>query len=102
MLGWTGRRTRNRWRYRNDIPVFAGYKDLLPAGYRPSVDVARVQDALPWDRRIRVPVTRPGLWSGDPWLGDRTDEGWDAIELSKLPAAAGTRASGQWKGGIMV
>jgi len=53
--------------------------------------MVRVQETLAGDRRIRVPVTRPGSWSGDPWLADRTDDGWDAIELSKLPAAVGTR-----------
>jgi hypothetical protein len=87
--GWTGRKTKNRWQYRDEVPVFAGYKDLPPAGYRPSLEMVRVKESLAWDRR--VPVTRPGSWHGDPWLGDRTDEGWDAIELSKLPAVVGGR-----------
>lgn len=64
--------------------MFAGYKDLPPAGYRPSVDMVRVKDALAWDRRIGVTTTRPGSWTGDPWLGNQTGDEWYVIELSKL------------------
>ena len=93
MGDWGGdRHTKYRWQYRAEMPVFAGYKDLPPAGYRPSVEMARFKGGKAWDCLvITVPVTRPGSWTGDPWLGDGTDEGWDAIELSKLPPAVGSQ-----------
>lgn len=73
------------WECRDAGLTFAGYKDLPPAGYRPSVEMVRIKGDKAWDRRVvSVTVTRPGSWVGDEWWGDRTDEGWDAVELSKL------------------
>lgn len=36
---------------------------------------------MAWDSRISIPVTRPGYWTGDPWVASKTDEGWVSIEL---------------------
>lgn len=37
---------------------------------------------MAWDKRISIPVTRPGFWTGDPWIAGRDDEGWVSIELA--------------------
>jgi hypothetical protein len=68
-----------------------GYFEHAPAGapgpYRPSLEMARKKIVAAWDRRIHVPVSRPGSWSSDPWLGDKANECWDSIELGKLSPA---------------
>jgi hypothetical protein len=85
-----------------------GYGCVPPPGggefipYRPSLEGVRKKKAVGWDQRraiteynilLSVPVTRPGSWQGDPWLGHKTEreEGWVSIELGKVaapPAAA--------------
>lgn len=71
--------------------MFGGYRDAPP--YRPSVEIVRKKEGMAWDRRIRVPVTRPGSWTGDPWMGDVKGDGWEAIELSKLAPAVDRKGS---------
>ncbi len=53
--------------------------------YRPSLEVARKKMSLAWDRRIAAPVSRPGSWSSDPWLGHKAsgDEGWLGLDRAR-------------------
>jgi len=68
---------------------------LLPV-HLSSFDMTRKKVSLAWDRRIDIPVSRPGSWSGDQWLGDmaKKDTGWDSIELGKLRSPGSTRGAG--------
>ncbi len=68
--------------------------------YRPSLEVVRKKVSLAWDRRITAPVSRPGSWSSDPWLGDKAvadDAGWDLIELGKVAAPSNTHPGPAFK-----